>query len=57
MTSSHITFKTSMIKSSLCDYSDAYIFARGTISVEDTSTEGEAANGTDQMVIFKNCSI
>ena len=46
-----------MIKSSLYDYSDAYIFARGTISVEDTSTEGEAANGTDQMVIFKNCSI
>ena len=28
-----IKFKTSMLQSSLCDYSDAYILASGTITV------------------------
>ena len=28
---SHIEFKTSMLKSSLCDYSDAYIFVSATL--------------------------
>ena len=36
-TNSQITFKTSMLKSSLCDYSDAQILVSGTISVEYTS--------------------
>ena len=27
-----IRFKTSMLRSSLCDYSDAYIFAKGNIT-------------------------
>ena len=30
-TNSQITFKTSMLKSSLCDYSDAYILLKGTL--------------------------
>ena len=30
---SQIKFKTSMLKSSLCDYSDEYILVRGTITV------------------------
>ena len=30
---SQIKFKTSMLKSSLCDYSDAYILVSGTITV------------------------
>ena len=30
-TNSQIKFKTSMLRPSLCDYSDAYIFAKGTI--------------------------
>ena len=31
---SQIKFKNTMLKSSLCDYSDAYILAKGTISVK-----------------------
>ena len=30
---SQINFKTTMLKSSLCDYSDAYILAKGTITI------------------------
>ena len=29
-----IRFKTAMLRSSLCDYSDAYIFVKGNISVK-----------------------
>ena len=32
-TSYQIKFKTSMLRSSLCDYSDAYILASGTIAI------------------------
>ena len=32
-TDSEIKFKTSMLRSSLCDYSDAYILVSGTITV------------------------
>ena len=31
-TNSHIKFKTSMLRSRLCDYSDAYILLSGTIT-------------------------
>ena len=30
---SQINFKTTMLKSSLCDYSDAYILVKGTITI------------------------
>ena len=30
-----------MIRSCLCDYSDAYILVKGTITVPDTSAAGE----------------
>ena len=30
----NITFKTSMLRSDLCDYSDAYIVVKGTITVQ-----------------------
>ena len=52
---SQIKFKTTMLKSSLCDYSDAYILVKGTISVNNTAAEGAAANNTNKKVIFKNC--
>ena len=32
-TSKQIRFKTSMLKSNLCDYNDAYIVVKGTIRV------------------------
>ena len=53
---SQIKFKTTMLKSSLCDYSDAYILAQGTISVNNTAAAGAAANNDDKKVIFKNCA-
>ena len=52
---SQIKFKTTMLKSSLCDYSDAYIFVKGTISVNNTA-DGAAANNINKKVIFKNCA-
>ena len=45
-----------MLKSSLCDYSDAYILVKETISVNNTAAEGAAANNTNEKVIFKNCA-
>ena len=30
---SQIKFKTTMLKSSLCDYSDAYVLVKGTITI------------------------
>ena len=53
---SQIKFKTTMLKSSLCDYSDAYILVKGTITVDDTSAAGAAANNTNKKVILKNCA-
>ena len=51
-----INFKTSMLRSSLCDYSDAYILVKGNISVNNTAADGAAANNTNKKVIFKNCA-
>ena len=53
---SQIKFKTTMLKSSLCDYSDAYIFVKGSISVNNTAATGAAVNNTNKEVIFKNCA-
>ena len=53
---SQIKFKTAMLKSSLCDYSDAYILVKGTITVNNTAAQGAAANNTNKKVIFKNCT-
>ena len=52
---SQIKFKTTMLKSSLCDYSDVYILAKGIITVNNTAV-GAAANNTNKKVIFKNCA-
>ena len=51
-----IKFKTSMLRSSLCDYSDAYILVKGNISVNNTAGAGADANNTNKKVIFKNCA-
>ena len=53
---SQIKFKTTMLKSSLCDYSDAYILVKGYIAVPNTETAGADANTTNKKVIFKNCA-
>ena len=53
---SQIKFKTTMLKSSLCDYSDAYILVKGTISVNNTPAQGAGANNINKKVTFKNCA-
>ena len=43
-----------MLKSSLCDYSDAFIFVKGTITVPNTEADAAVANNGNKIVIFKN---
>ena len=45
-----------MLRSSLCDYRDAYILVKGNISVNNTAAAAAAANNTNEKVIFKNCA-
>ena len=49
-------FKTSMLRSSLCDYSDAYILVKGNITVNNTAADGADANDNNKKVIFNNCA-
>ena len=53
---SNIRFKTSMVRSILCHYSNAYILVKGTITVLNAATAGAAVNNTNTKVIFKNCA-
>ena len=45
-----------MLRSSLCEYSDPYIFAKGNISVNNTAAADADTNNTNKKEIFKNCS-
>ena len=54
-TNSQIKFKTSMLRSSLCDYSDAYILVSGTITVPNTEA-AEASPNNRENIIIKNCA-
>ena len=51
-------FKTTMLKSSLCDYSDAYILAKGKITITGAGDDAAArqADESDKGVAFKNCA-
>ena len=53
---SQIKFKTTMLKSSLHDYSDTYILVKGTIAVNNTDAADANANNTNKKVVFKNCA-
>ena len=53
---SNIKFKTSMIRSNLWDYSDAYIYAKGTVAVANTARAGLAVNSANYKVILKSCT-
>ena len=46
-----------MLKSSLCDYSDAYILVKGAIAVSNTAEAVADENNIDKKVIFKNCAL
>ena len=49
-----IRFKAAMLRSSLCDYSDAYILVKGNISVNNTTAADADANNANKKVIFKH---
>ena len=70
-TSNNIRFKTTMLRSNLCDYADAYILVKGTITITgnagpepDPTTPrttaqllaARQADERDKGVIFKNCA-
>ena len=45
-----------MLRSSLCDYSDAYVIVKGNITANHTAAADAAANNANKKVIFKNCA-
>ena len=49
---SQIKVKTTMLKSSLCDYSDAYVHVKETITVNNTAAADAAENNTNKKVTF-----
>ena len=57
-TGNDIKFKTTMLRSSLCDYADAYILVKGAITVtgakDDDATKRLDERNKD--VVFKNCA-
>ena len=57
-TNSDIRFKTTTLKSSLCDHSDAYILVKGTITINGAGADAAArqADKKNKGVTFKNCA-
>ena len=53
-----IRFKTTMLRSNLCDYADSYILVNGTITItgEGDNDAAERADERDKGVTFKNCA-
>ena len=51
---SNIRFKTTPIRSSLCDYSDAYTLVKETITVRNMATASATVNDTNKKVILKH---
>ena len=53
-----IRFKTTTLKPSLCDYSDAYILVKGRIIITEAGDDAvvRQADEWNKRVIFKNCS-
>ena len=70
-TSNDIKFKTTMLRSNLCDYADAYILVKGTIKIAGNAgpepdpaaprnaallLAARQADERDKGIIFKNCA-
>ena len=55
---SDIRFKTTMLRSNLCDYADSYILVKGTITITGPGDDAAAkqADERDKGVTFKNCA-
>ena len=54
-TGSQIKFKNSKLRTSLCDYRDAHILVKGTITVPNTGTAA-TPNDKNKILIFKTCA-
>ena len=50
-----IIFNKTTLKSTLCDYSEAYILVKLNITVNNTAADDADANNSNKKVIFKNC--
>ena len=55
---SDIRFKTTMLRSNLCDYADSYILVKGTIAITGAGDDAAArrADERNKGVTFKNCA-
>ena len=53
-----IKFKTTMLRSNLCDYADSYILVKGTITITGAGDAAAArqADERNKGVTFKNCA-
>ena len=53
-----INFKTTMLKSSLCDCSDTYILVKGKVTIigREADVAARQADGRDKGVAFKKCA-
>ena len=56
-TGNDIRFKTTMLRSNLCDYADAYILVKRTITITGAGNDDarERADERDKGVTYKNC--
>ena len=52
-----IRFKISTLRSCLCNYSDAYILAKGTTTVTNIPAENQPNNGTNKEAILKKFAL
>ena len=55
-TGSDIKFKTTLLRSNLCDYADAYILVNGTITRAGDDVAARQADERGKGVTFKNCA-
>ena len=55
---SDIRFKTTMLRSNLCDYADSYILVKGTITITEAGDDAAArrADERNKGITFKNCA-
>ena len=58
-TDNEIKFKTTMLRPNLCDYADAYILAKGTITITGAGADAAArrADEKEKGVTFKTCAL
>ena len=55
-TNSQTKYKTSMLRRSLCNYSDTYILVKETMTIPNAET-GTSPNNAGKKKIFKQCAL